>query len=87
MNSCRNIIWCGPRSTISHNTSLRVKPQSHRIVRFFDLTIGCDLVSYDGNVYCDLLLLSHALVYSLRLVVGNMLICMIIYACILSGQQ
>ena len=24
-----------------------LKPQSHRIVRFFDRTIGCDLVSYD----------------------------------------
>ena len=32
-----------------------------------------------GNVCCDLLLQSHALVYSLRLVVGHMLICMIIY--------
>ena len=32
-----------------------------------------------GNVCCDLLLQSHALVYSLRLVVGHMLLCMIIY--------
>ena len=26
-----------------------VKPQSHRIARFFDRTIGCDLVSYDRS--------------------------------------
>ena len=26
-----------------------LKPQSHRIVRFFDRTIGCDLVSYDRS--------------------------------------
>ena len=25
----------------------RLKPQSHRIVRFCDRTIGCELVSYD----------------------------------------
>ena len=30
-----------------HNDSL--KPQSHRIVRFCDRTIGCDLVSYDRS--------------------------------------
>ena len=41
-------------STISiwnHSPQLveRVKPQSHRIVRFCDRTIGCDLVSYDRS--------------------------------------
>ena len=57
-----------------------LKPQSHQIVRFVDRTIGCDLVQLRpiGNVCCDLLLRSHAVVYSLRLVVGHMLICMII---------
>ena len=39
-----------------------------------------------GNVCCDLLLQSHALVYYLRLVVGHTLICMILYVFIPSGQ-
>ena len=41
-----------------------------------------------GNVFCDLILQSHAVVYSLLLVIGHMLICMIIYVFIFipSGQ-
>ena len=31
------------------STPLILKPQSHRIVRFCDRTIGCDLVSYDRS--------------------------------------
>ena len=60
---------------------LTLKPQSHQIVRFVDRTIGCDLVSYDRSaMFAGISFYNRkAGVYSLRLVVGHMLICMMIY--------
>ena len=80
-------VWV-KRSQIVHRSLYKryeivhvVKPQSHRIVRFCDRTIGCDLVSYDRSAMFAAISFynRHALVYSLRLVVGHVLICMIIY--------
>ena len=43
-------------TTNSYQVLLRVKPQSHRIVRLLDRTVGCDLANVRpiGNVCYDL---------------------------------
>ena len=60
---------------------VRLKPQSHQIVRFVDRTIGCDLVSYDRSaMFAAISLYDRTLWFILYdwLQLGHMLICMII---------
>ena len=62
------------------HANIKLKPQSHQILRFVDRTIGCDMVSYDRSAMFPAISFYDRTLWFILCdwLVGHMLICMII---------